>query len=111
MSLLSESAAALEPKAKPVNKSARSKKFRASLPWRRTRYKVLAENAERNGGIARCELCGVAGQTGAPLHVDHVEAISRNWERRLDATNLQVLCADCNVGKLAGPARDFRRAG
>lgn len=84
-------------------------KFRSSIAWRRTRFAVLAENAKRNGGTARCELCGEAGKPGAALHVDHIEAVSRNWSRRLDKSNLQVLCADCNVGKLAGPARDFRK--
>lgn len=84
-------------------------KFRSSIAWRRTRYAVLAENAKRNGGVARCELCGEAGKPGAALHVDHIEAVSKNWARRLDRTNLQVLCPDCNVGKLDGPAADFRR--
>jgi len=83
-------------------------RFRASLAWRRLRYAVLAENATRNGGTARCELCGHAGTPAAPLHVDHVEAVSKNWARRFDRTNLQTLCADCNVGKLDGPAQDFR---
>lgn len=83
-------------------------KFRSSLGWRRTRYAVLAENAKRHDGTARCELCGATAAPGAALHVDHIEAVSKNWSRRLDKTNLQVLCPDCNIGKLAGPAQDFR---
>src|SRR5262245_29697522 len=67
--------------------------FRSSLAWRRVRYAVLAESAARNGGTARCELCGRAGMPEAPLHVDHVEAVSKNWSRRFDRTNLQVMCA------------------
>jgi 5-methylcytosine-specific restriction protein A len=86
----------------------RSKAFYASLPWKRLRYKILALNAEKNGGVARCELCGKSHAPGAPLNVDHIEPISRNWERRLDENNLQVLCGNCNHGKLAGPTRDFR---
>ncbi len=82
--------------------------FRSSIAWRRMRYAALAENAAKHGGKAECELCGARAAPGAPLHVDHVEAVSKNWGRRLDRMNLQVLCPDCNVGKLDGPARDFR---
>ena len=95
----------------PPKQPGRSQAFRASIAWRRTRYAVLAENAAKHGGKAECELCGARAAPGAPLHVDHVEAISKNWGRRLDRTNLQVLCPDCNVGKLDGPARDFRTPG
>ena len=45
---------------------------------------------------------------GKPLHVDHIEAVSKNWARRFDKENLQVMCEDCNIGKLNGPAADFR---
>ncbi len=63
--------------------------FRSSIAWRRTRYGVLAANAARHGGVAQCELCGARAAPGAPLHCDHVEAVSKNWARRLDPTNLQ----------------------
>jgi 5-methylcytosine-specific restriction endonuclease McrA len=89
---------------------AAKREFRASIGWRRVRYAVLAENAERNGGVARCELCGTAGKPEAPLHVDHIEAVSKDWSRRFDRSNLQTLCSNCNVGKLDGPAADFRPA-
>lgn len=88
----------------------RSRDFYASVAWRRMRYAVLAANAGRNDGVARCELCGTAAAAGSPLHVDHIEPLSRAWARRLDRTNLQVLCGNCNGGKLAGPAQDFRPA-
>ena len=87
----------------------RSQRFYASLPWKRLRYKILAENAERHGGAARCELCGTTAQPRAPLNVDHIRCLSKHWDLRLDPTNLQVLCGNCNHGKLAGPARDFRK--
>ena len=83
-------------------------KFRSSLAWRRARYAALAANAQRNGGTARCELCGAAAAPGKPLHVDHIEAVSKNRARRFDKENLQVMCEDCNIGKLNGPAADFR---
>ena len=81
------------------------KAFRASLQWRKMRYDVLADNAERNGGLVTCELC--LSSMGS-MHVDHIEALSKNFDRRLDKSNLQVLCKDCNIGKLDGPAADFR---
>ncbi len=95
---------------KPASTRGRSQRFYASLAWRRLRYGVLAENAKRNGGVARCELCAAPAAAGAPLNVDHIEALSRQWDRRLDRTNLQVLCGACNHGKLDGPAQDFRQA-
>ncbi len=89
---------------------AAKREFRSSLAWRRVRFAALAANAERNGGIAKCELCGATAQSsGAELHADHIEAVSRNWSRRLDPTNVQILCCPCNTGKLDGPAADFRK--
>lgn len=82
--------------------------FYASAAWRQLRYRVLADNARRNGGVARCELCGATAAPGAPLNVDHITPLSRDWSRRLDATNLQVLCGPCNHGKLNRDSTDFR---
>ena len=90
------------------DKRTRSRQFYSSLPWRRTRYSILAESAERNGGTAQCELCGATAAPGAPLNVDHIEPLSKAWERRLDKSNLQVLCGACNHGKLDGAAQDWR---
>lgn len=94
-------AAAHRPPSKP-RKGDAARRFRSSMAWRRMRYAVLAR---ANG---RCECCGRRAGPDVVLHVDHIEPISKVWDRRLDPANLQVLCADCNVGKLAGPARDWR---
>ncbi len=99
---VAEAAAALAHPPAPPRHSTAIKRFRASLLWRRARYAALA----RSDG--RCECCGRRAGADVVLHVDHIEPLSRNWDRRLDPTNLQVLCADCNVGKLDGPARDWR---
>lgn len=112
MASIAESVAALLEEAERVAARAAAstasgrKLFRSSIGWRRARYAALAANAERHGGVARCELCGA----GPPFHVDHIEALSKVWAKRLDPTNLQVLCEPCNVGKLDGPARDWRAA-
>lgn len=91
-------------------KRSRSAVFYSSLAWRRLRYKVLAENAERYGGVARCELCGAVAAAVSPLNVDHIEPLSKRWDLRLVKSNLQVLCGECNHGKLDGPPIDFRKA-
>ena len=114
MSLLSEIAAHHDSEARrsaerEAKTKGRSQRFYASLPWKRMRYRILAENAERHGGPARCELCGVTAKPRAPLNVDHIRCLSKHWELRLDPANLQVLCGNCNHGKLAGPPKDFRK--
>lgn len=81
----------------------RAKRFYSSLPWRRLRLEII----KRDGG--RCVACGASPADGTTvLNVDHIEPLSRAWERRLDPTNLQTLCGACNHGKLDGPAHDFR---
>jgi len=49
-------------------------------------------------GRYRCKHCGASGNQ-ARLHVDHIIPITVDWSRRLDITNLQVLCEYCNMGK------------
>jgi 5-methylcytosine-specific restriction endonuclease McrA len=77
-------------------------RFYASSAWRQLRYRIIAAQ----GG--KCQACGRTARDGITLHVDHIEPLSKNWERRLDKTNLQVLCADCNVGKLHLSQEDWR---
>ena len=67
-------------------------KFYASDDWKDIRMLAL-----RRGGY-RCNYCG-ATKHNSILHVDHKVPLSVDWSRRLDLLNLQVLCADCNVGK------------
>lgn len=66
--------------------------FYASDDWKDIRMLAL-----RRGGY-RCNYCG-ATKHNSILHVDHKVPLSVDWSRRLDLLNLQVLCADCNVGK------------
>jgi 5-methylcytosine-specific restriction endonuclease McrA len=85
----------------PVETQAeRTKRFMSSLQWRRMRVKILARDH------CRCVACGASPDDGVTvLNVDHYEPISKNWERRLDPTNLFTTCGACNHGKLAGPPR------
>lgn len=81
---------------------AEKKKFYESKDWRKIRYEVLREN----GG--KCCLCGRSAKDGVILHVDHIIPISKCWSKRLDKSNLQVLCEDCNVGKSNTDFIDWR---
>ena len=45
---------------------------------------------------------------GVKLHVDHIKPRSKYHELELDFNNLQILCEDCNLGKLNINEEDFR---
>lgn len=62
--------------------------------WLALRYRVL-----RKYGF-KCQACSASPRDdGAVLHVDHIRPISKFPELALEESNLQVLCADCNLGK------------
>jgi hypothetical protein len=70
--------------------------------WRQVRFEALRLS---NGA---CCLCGARAKDGAVLHVDHIKPKSLHPELAFDADNLQVLCADCNLGKGNRSDDDFR---
>lgn len=78
-----------------------AEEFYASLTWKKLRYKVL----QKSGG--KCQCCGTLG-ADSPLHVDHIKPRSKYPDLALEESNLQVLCADCNVGKLNVDETDWR---
>jgi 5-methylcytosine-specific restriction endonuclease McrA len=84
------------------------KSFYASWEWRTLRLEVLKAQGHR------CQACGAAPGdktvSGAPVRivVDHIKPISKFWELRLEVTNLQVLCDECNMGKGAWDQTDYR---
>ena len=51
--------------------------------------------------------CKTSRQRAISLHVDHIVPKSRNRELEFDISNLQILCATCNVEKMTGFA-DYR---
>lgn len=67
--------------------------FLLSREWIAVRMIVL----ERDGG--RCACCGRAANDGVRINVDHKKPRSRYPELALTASNLQVLCSECNQGK------------
>lgn len=107
---------AIRPNAPPSPCAPIPRAFEAKLPstsaeesfydsdaWRDLRYRALS----RNDG--KCELCGSSKYDGAILHVDHIKPRSSHPELELSLDNLQVLCADCNLGKSNRSTRDWRQ--
>ena len=77
--------------------------FYKSEDWRTVRFIAL----KRSKGC--CVLCGRSNRAhGVILHVDHIKPRSRFPALALDASNLQVLCEDCNLGKSNRDTTDWR---
>lgn len=69
--------------------------FYSSKEWRQLRYMVL----KHYGGA--CMLCGrTSRHHGVVIHVDHIKPRARCPDLSLRFDNLQVLCEDCNLGKM-----------
>jgi 5-methylcytosine-specific restriction endonuclease McrA len=76
--------------------------FYASPEWKRLSYKAKLKYGRK------CMCCGAGPDQGAVINTDHVKPIRKHWRLRLDIDNLQVLCADCNIGKGSWDETDFR---
>ena len=77
--------------------------FYKSDSWRELRFVAL----KRADGC--CALCGRSNRMhGVVLHVDHIKPRSRFPHLSLVASNLQVLCEDCNLGKGNRDTTDWR---
>lgn len=68
------------------------KNFYRSREWRELRLLILSANRV-------CKLCGSGPDQGKVMHVDHIKPRSLWPELSLEISNLQLLCADCNLGK------------
>lgn len=89
---------------KPPAQPDRYKAFYRSAEWKYLRYEALKAHGRR------CGCCGATPEDGIRLNVDHVKPIRHYWDLRLQMSNLQVLCADCNIGKGARHQDDYREA-
>ena len=78
----------------PIQHATYESDFYRSQVWRSLRIEVLAESNRR------CLLCGNSPDNGITLHVDHIKPRSLFPELALEKSNLQVLCEDCNLGKM-----------
>lgn len=110
--LVSPSAARSMPRLeKPVRPSSSTKDaFYQSWDWRTLRMEALKEHGRA------CQCCGATpGMTDAAgnpvrLCVDHIKPLSKFWHLRLDRSNLQILCDECNMGKGNWDQTDFRKS-
>lgn len=73
--------------------------FYDSREWKELRYKAIRLHGRT------CMACGAAAGT---VHVDHIKPRSKFPELALDLSNLQILCADCNIGKSNKDSTDWR---
>lgn len=78
------------------------KDFYDSRAWKILRYQAF----EKYGN--RCQCCGATVEDGVSLHADHIKPKSTNPELALDINNIQILCLDCNVGKINQWDTDWR---
>jgi 5-methylcytosine-specific restriction endonuclease McrA len=95
---------------RPASENARAdagkfKKFYGSRAWRAARYAFLKTQSRP----LRCKCCG-ATAADTRLVVDHIVAIKKDWVRRLDQANMQLLCNDCNLAKASSDSTDWRAA-
>jgi len=65
----------------------------------------MRKRIHRNRNRGYCDNCGVdwwfanVGLKGMKPCVDHMKPLRRNWELRLEESNLQILCESCNSHK------------
>lgn len=78
------------------------KDFYSSRAWKILRYQAF----EKHGN--KCQCCGTSPSLGAVLHVDHIKPKSTHSHLALDLNNLQILCSDCNIGKINQFDTDWR---
>ena len=84
--------------------------FYKSWEWRTLRMEAIHKHGNA------CQCCGASpahkDAAGKPVRicVDHIKPISKYWELRLDPSNLQILCDECNQGKGNWSETDFRPA-
>lgn len=82
--------------------------FYKSWEWRTLRLKALQEH----GRVCKCcgNRPGMFYASGEPVRIviDHIKPISKYWHLRLDPSNLQPLCDECNQGKGNWDETDFR---
>ena len=75
-------------------KSLSPTKFYATRVWKELRVRVLEAYS------CSCMMCGRSPKEHRViLHVDHIKPRSKYPELELVFSNLQILCADCNLGK------------
>ena len=83
----------------PCKNIVKNDKFYRSVEWRNLRYAAF----EKYGN--KCQCCR---KEYGPMHVDHIKPRSRYPQYELKISNLQILCEECNLGKMAKYDTDWR---
>jgi hypothetical protein len=73
--------------------------FYETKEWRKVRYNAIKKY---------CRTCQCCGSQSHPIHVDHIKSRFFFPYFALDINNLQILCADCNIGKGYQDDTDWR---
>lgn len=76
--------------------------FYKTKRWLKLRFEVLSHFG------AKCMCCFSSAEDGAKIDVDHVYPRANYPQLEYEKANLQVLCSDCNIGKLNVFIKDFR---
>jgi 5-methylcytosine-specific restriction endonuclease McrA len=88
-------------------RSDKYKRFYSSRVWRASRYQWLLKQPRP----LRCACCGATSRD-TRLAVDHIVPIKKDFSRRLDPLNYQLLCASgalaCNLAKGSSDETDWR---
>jgi 5-methylcytosine-specific restriction endonuclease McrA len=93
-----------EQRAAKAEQADRYSRFYKSRAYRAARYQFWCRQEERP---VRCRACGVTAAQ-ARLVCDHIVPIKKDWSRRLDQSNFQILCNDCNLAKASSDQTDWR---
>lgn len=80
----------------------KSSEFLKTYEWRRVRKYVLTKYE------GRCMCCGRTASDDIVLNVDHIKPRKTHPELALEASNLQILCNECNHGKGNWNTADWR---
>ena len=83
----------------PYSPGLPASQFYLTRAWLIARYDIFLRDGRR---------CACCGQQKGVLHVDHILPRSLHPNLELDRGNLQVLCAQCNIGKGARDSTDWR---
>lgn len=57
-----------------------------------------------------CQCCGASADDGVRIVSDHIRPVRFYWHLRLEISNVQILCEDCNLGKASWDETDYRQS-
>lgn len=76
--------------------------FYDSWEWNKLAYSVKTDCGWQ------CQCCGATLDDGVRIVSDHIRPVRFYWHLRLERSNAQCLCEDCNKGKASWDQTDYR---